>query len=68
MDSIRQKAQRIQLVQIDQSLDNAEKIASVPLGIWLIEVSRLKNFVIHNSLYRSLKTSQKALFIRQVTF
>ena len=68
MDSIRQKAQRIQLVQVDEQLDNVEKIASVPLGIWLIKVSRLKNFVIHNSLYRSLKTSQKALFIRQVTF
>ena len=31
MDSIRQKAQRIQLVQVDEQLDNIEKIASVQL-------------------------------------
>ena len=42
MDSVRQKAQRIQLVQVDQPPDDAEKIASVPLGIWLIKFSRLK--------------------------
>ena len=37
MDSIRQKAQRIQVIQVDQPLNSVEKIASVSLGIWLIK-------------------------------
>lgn len=32
MEAIRQKVQRIQVVQIDEQLDNVDKIASTPLG------------------------------------